>query len=306
MITRTFRSVKQEEKETALQNQQEVEDEGVDAKEESKTREDQGNSKDGTEEASSQKESYGDARINGVDNAYVQVSGTIEEEDGSIVLQLPEAVSVSAYDPEEEIVQGEKVTYLVLEGDGLEEYLKYEVAVKGKLSAGTSGDFFLKIVKLDVEKEAAPEKGATVESHRYQLIVDDVSWEEAFADCQERGGYLVQINSEEEYQSIIKLIEDADMQEIHFYLGGRRSQDRQDYYWVDEQNWFEGDALNPGENAWSADHWMENEPSFQSEDEEEMYMNLIYYKEQWVLNDVPGDITVYYPGKTGYICEFDE
>ena len=51
---------------------------------------------------------------------------------------------------------------------------------------------------------------------------------------------------------------------------------------------------------------MENEPSFTSEGDMELYMNLVYYQENWVLNDVPADITVYYPGKTGYICEFDE
>ena len=80
----------------------------------------------------------------------------------------------------------------------------------------------------------------------------------------------------------------------------------QEYYWVDAWDSFVGEPLNPEGQSWAAGYWMENEPSFTSEGDMELYMNLVHYQENWVLNDVPADITVYYPGKTGYICEFDE
>lgn len=249
-----------------------------------------------------------EADINGVDNAYVQVTGTMEKKDDFLVLKMPKTASVCAYDTEDKIVQNKQVEYLILNGEDMdmEEYFGDELAIKGKLSADSSGRFFLSIVKLNVEQKAAKEEKTDVKEHRYELILNDVTWEEAFADCAERGGYLVQINSEEEYQSIIQRIEEENMQNVHFYLGGRRERDSRGYYWVDSQNRFVGEMLNPEGEEWAAVHWMENEPSFVSEEEEEMYMNLIYFKEQWVLNDVPTDITMYYPGKTGYICEFDE
>lgn len=251
--------------------------------------------------------SSAEADINGVDNAYVQVTGILEQKDGSLVLKMSKKTSVCAYGVEDEIVQNKQVEYLALNGEDtdMEEYLGDELAIKGKLSADSSGKFLLTIVKLKVEQKAA-EENMDFEEHRYELILDDVTWEEAFADCVGRGGYLVQINSEEEYQSVIQRIEEENMQNVHFYLGGRRERDSREYYWVDAENGFVGEILNPEGEEWAAAHWMENEPSFVSEEEEEMYMNLIYYQEQWVLNDVPTDITIYYPGKTGYICEFDK
>lgn len=269
--------------------------------------ENQQNDKAETEETAEHSSSV-EADINGVDNAYVQVTGTMEKKDDFLVLMMPKTVSVCAYDTEDKIVQNKQVEYLILNGEDMdmEEYFGDELAIKGKLSADSSGRFFLSIVKLNVEQKATKEEETDVKEHRYELILNDVTWEQAFADCAERGGYLVQINSEEEYQSIIQRIEEENMQNVHFYLGGRRERDSREYYWVDSQNRFVGEMLNPEGEEWAAVHWMENEPSFVSEEEGEMYMNLIYFKEQWVLNDVPTDITMYYPGKTGYICEFDE
>lgn len=258
------------------------------------------------ETADGEDKSYADAEINGVDDAYVYVEGTVEQREGLTVLKLPKKMSVCALDPEEEIVQGNKITYFVLDGDDINEILGSEVSIKGKLSAGTSGDFYLEVVKLDVEQEAPMQEETDYKSHRYQFIVDDVTWGEAYADCKNRGGYLVQFNSQEEFQEVTRMIEEENMQNIHFYLGGRRDLGTSEYYWIDSNNSLTGEVLNPGGSAWAAGCWMENEPSYLSEDIDEMYMNLVYYQERWVLNDVGEDITMYYPGKTGYICEFEE
>lgn len=256
--------------------------------------------------------------IDGVGQAYVEVMGTVVEKDGGLGVQMPQPSSVSAYDDKNEIVQAKDVKYLFVDGDDMEEYIGAEVSIKGKLSARNDRQFMLEVVKLDVQKEAAREEsaesgtdagsgqGTDSGSHHYSLIAADVTWQEAFDDCISRGGYLAQINSEEEYQAVIQMIEAENKQNIHFYLGGRRDIDSREYYWVDKDNELSGEVLNPEGNSWASSHWMENEPSFTSEEDQEMYMNMIYYQDNWVFNDVPMDITVYYPGKTGYICEFDE
>lgn len=277
-------------------------------------------SEGGRSEDKKEKGAGTEADINGVDQAYVQAAGTIMEQDGSFVLKLPEPCSVCAFNEEDVAVRAEDVTYFMV-GSGMEKYAGAEVSVKGRISARGSGQFVLEVVSVmvDVEKEAAEERepsarreeeeaaGEETDSgnHHYSLIVADVTWQEAFDDCISRGGYLLQINSEEEYQSVIQMIEAENKQGIHFYLGGRRDIDSREYYWVDKENELSGELLNPDGNAWSSAHWMEQEPSFTSEEDQEMYMNMIFYQDSWVLNDVPMDITVYYPGKTGYICEFD-
>lgn len=248
-------------------------------------------------------ESYADVQLNGVDNAYIQVSGVVMEEGNSYVLKLSEVLSACAYDPEDKVVEQERVSSLVLEGDDLEEYLGAQVLIKGRLSADISREFTLQVVNLDVEKAAVQEDYQT---HRYELIVDDVTWLGAFEDCKARGGYLLQINSEEELEQVGSLIFQAKLQNIHFYLGGRRDLNGRDYFWVDSENRLVGGILNPEGFDWTADYWMENEPSYTSDDEEEMYMNLVYYQDEWMLNDVSMDITPFYPGRTGYICEYDE
>ena len=64
---------------------------------------------------------------------------------------------------------------------------------------------------------------------------------------------------------------------------------------MNAENQLVGGMLNPKGIEWTAAYWMEDEPSFVSEEENEMFMN-----------HEPMDITQYYLGKTGYICEMDE
>ncbi|MGN0485490.1 MAG: lectin-like protein [Lachnospiraceae bacterium] len=150
-----------------------------------------------------------------------------------------------------------------------------------------------------------PSTDVAKDGHRYKIFVSDVTWQQAFDDCKARGGTLLTIDTETEFQQVTKQIADEGHQDVHFYLGGRRDLNSADYYWVDNKNRFTGISLNPNTKSWSATHWMTGEPSLTSPDGDEMYMNLIFYQNTWVLNDVPADITPFYKGKTGYICEFD-
>lgn len=147
--------------------------------------------------------------------------------------------------------------------------------------------------------------------HTYELIVDDVTWTEAYNACLARGGYLVRINSEEEYQEILEQIVHEDKRNIKFWLGGARSAaDVYEYRWIYEDGISGSTILNEEEPFHS--YWLDGEPSFRdgSSSRDEMYMNMFYVSKEgrWVWNDVPDDLIAvveYYSGAVGYICEYE-
>ena len=145
--------------------------------------------------------------------------------------------------------------------------------------------------------------------HKYEYIVNDCSWSEAYQKCLESGGYLARINSQEEYDYILSQINQKQMENIHFRIGGRRDENSQDYYWVDDMNNLYGEKIN-SEDYWCSGQWMTGEPSFSDKDTQENCLDIFYYQKEdrWVWNDVPDDIlkTVpEYAGKLGYICEYE-
>lgn len=145
--------------------------------------------------------------------------------------------------------------------------------------------------------------------HRYEYIVKDATWEEAFQDCISRGGYLVRINSENEYEAIRKEISKQKLTNIYFHIGGRRDSQSQEYYWANEENKLFGEELN-SENVWCSDAWKAGEPSFQDGNLEEKYMSLFFFdgEKRFVWNDTPNDMLAAepaYSGQIGYICEYE-
>lgn len=157
--------------------------------------------------------------------------------------------------------------------------------------------------------EPAPEEDSSDPAedsaiHRYEYIVEDCSWPEALKKCNEKGGYLAVINSQEEYNYMIQEIEANQLEKIMFFLGATRV-DGEEYYWVGAGGELIEGALN------SAEQWMQNEPSFRDGDTEENVMAMFRYEEEsrWVWNDIPENILQdfsYYSGKIGYICEYNE
>lgn len=145
--------------------------------------------------------------------------------------------------------------------------------------------------------------------HRYDYVVSDCTWEEAYQNCLEAGGYLVRINSLDEYNYIIDQINQKQMTNIQFKIGGRRAEGAQDYYWVDESNQLYGEKVN-SDSYWTNGIWLSGEPSYSDGDIQENYLDIFYYatENRWVLNDVPNDILSSAPefsGKLGYICEYE-
>lgn len=148
------------------------------------------------------------------------------------------------------------------------------------------------------------------EIHTYELIVADVTWTEAYQSCLDRGGYLVRINSEDEYQAILSQVWAEDKGNIKFWLGGARDESSNTYHWIYEDTDYEGEALNNNEKYVA--YWLDKEPSFVDETtgETETFMNMFYIssQERWVWNDTVNDILGVLPnyaGTIGYICEYE-
>lgn len=56
--------------------------------------------------------------------------------------------------------------------------------------------------KTAVESETETVSDNQNTGHHYELVISDVSWNQAEALCEEKGGHLVTVTSEEEYQTI--------------------------------------------------------------------------------------------------------
>lgn len=157
----------------------------------------------------------------------------------------------------------------------------------------------------DMADEAASNDYTT---HRYEIVVDDVSWSQAQRDCMTRGGHLVTFDSREELDAVLDMIDRQMDEHYSYYIGASRDSESEEYYWQDQKGRYYGGSINPEDCDWLRSQWLKDEPSFVNTDDqkEECYVDLIYVGEKWVLNDVPGNLEEYSPGKVAYVIEWDE
>jgi len=131
---------------------------------------------------------------------------------------------------------------------------------------------------------------------RYTMFVDDVTWEEARASCEQMGGHLAIVNDQETLDSIIAMAVEKGAQFV--WLGSYRGGDGL---------WYNVDGELMSFSAWDA-----GEPSaIDADGTREDYLLLWYRQNQgtWTYNDMRNDpisvIPATYSGKVAYVCQFN-
>lgn len=136
--------------------------------------------------------------------------------------------------------------------------------------------------------------------HKYMLFSDDVKWEEAQEACEELGGHLATITSEEEQKFINSILENAGKN--CYWIGGVKK----NHAWT----WVTGEAF-------FYTNWAYNEPNDMTSQEDFIHVfGTIYtggtgikYVGDW--NDASEKGAEYASGfyasqNFGYICEWDQ
>ena len=179
---------------------------------------------------------------------------------------------------------------------------------------GEERDFAETIYEYKTKEEFEFSSNESEGIHRYELIAEDVTWEEAFEDCINRGGYLVHINSEEEFNAITNQIREEQKTNFTFWLGAKYDYVGDTYNWVSKNG--ECGSENISNNDKYASYWLSGEPSKYGDDGQgnmihEDYVSMIYRESEnrFYWNDVPNNLIViadYLSEKIGYICEYED
>ncbi|MCR5088415.1 MAG: hypothetical protein K6C08_02745 [Oscillospiraceae bacterium] len=146
------------------------------------------------------------------------------------------------------------------------------------------------------QQEQQPEPEPTVDPatlpHSYEAIKADVGWTAARDDAAARGGYLVTINSQEEFNTVVQLAEEAGFDRV--WVGGHRVNG--------EMVWESGEDV-------AYYKWGRGEPSYTDSGDgaAEDYILLWKFNGEWVYNDSrENPLTDYYgmySGRVGYVIE---
>ncbi|NBK91456.1 C-type lectin domain-containing protein [bacterium 1XD21-13] len=156
-------------------------------------------------------------------------------------------------------------------------------------------------------------KETTAVKHRYELIVEDLTWTQAQEACEKKGGCLATLTSREEFERVQEQIISEEKTGVTFFVGANRV-DRFGFGWL-EPGKPEGYSMLDLYNALFAGFWLEGEPSYEGLTEDgrevrEEYVAILYRSAdgRCYLNDVPGDIlgaAPSYAGRIGYVCEYN-
>lgn len=253
-----------------------------------------------------------DGALDAVHQDNLTIKGSIEQ--GNVIL-LEENLDICALNEDKQPMRLNQVYYLQIE-DAKENDFDYENEVGAEVElSGTiefmDGDPIIFVSGINVLKEAIHED----DIHRYEVFVDDCTWDEAYQKCLRMGGYLARINSKKEFEYITTNVVEKvkDYSKKQYYVGMRRDSDSDAYYLVDENNEFMGERLDNGYTKWANSLWLSKEPSYYDStlNLEETCISIFKYKEtnKWVMNDIPANLVIQVPsyeGKIGYICEFNE
>lgn len=155
----------------------------------------------------------------------------------------------------------------------------------------------------------------TSAGHSYELVAADVSWTEAQAECEARGGYLAAITSLEELARIQEQIIEEGYVDVNFWVGAKGDWDTGFGFQWNDCSLEPAYRMTDISAALGWDIWWEDEPSYDGVTETgEAVMEhcvALFYEEgedRCYLSDMPDDILAARPsfaGRIGYICEYD-
>lgn len=112
---------------------------------------------------------------------------------------------------------------------------------------------------------------------KYEIVLDNCTWIEAQAAAAAKGGKLVTLETEDEYQYILHLIAEKDVSNAFFYLGARRDANGTEYHWTDRNNELYGEPLN-AESAWCDSLWEPGDPNYEWNGDPETVV-ILYYRD---------------------------
>ena len=112
---------------------------------------------------------------------------------------------------------------------------------------------------------------------KYEIVLDNCTWIEAQAAAAAKGGKLVTLETEDEYQYILHLIAEKDVSNAFFYLGARRDANGAEYHWTDRNNELYGEPLN-ALSAWCDSLWEPGDPNYEWNGDPETVV-ILYYRD---------------------------
>lgn len=144
--------------------------------------------------------------------------------------------------------------------------------------------------KTQKESETASQTETEKTVHTYTLIKGDYTWSEALKYCQEHGGYLASVTSEEEQKlAEAEIAKDPTVKVV--WLGAENLSTGGTFKWSN------GDGFTYSK-------WGVGEPN--NDQGLEHYLVMYYVDDEWVWNDAPDDVSQYYAGKIGFLMETEQ
>ena len=180
-------------------------------------------------------------------------------------------------------------------------------------------------VSPDVQVVAeAPEKTAAEKDYQYISFIasdtDEITWEQAEAECETMGGHLASIRSMDDFNEIVDTMPvSADSSVVyHMYLGGIRDTNPNNPAFPTPYYWYDGGSEDKLDNYDLDSLWLTvdgvKEPTFHEVIHGEILAQTVImmfnYEGEWVLDDVESDYASVVKGfaghssyKIGYIME---
>ena len=143
----------------------------------------------------------------------------------------------------------------------------------------------------------SPEVTEEPKEPRFEVIVEDLSWEAAKARCEELGGHLATVSSSRELNQIIALVVESGAKYV--WLGSFRGDD--------------GMWHNVTGDAMTFATWDNNEPSGKDTDGTPEDYLMMWYNTNinaWMYNDMRNDPITPWPnifsGKVAFVCQYND